>query len=67
VRRIFSLAGSKAGHPAHPVSLAKRDIEMVAHHVTLDWRQSDVRYLAAVTEGSAPHGVAEYPPAPSAR
>jgi len=51
VQRIFSLVGSKAGNPAHPVSLAKRDIEMVSHHVTLNWRQSAVRYLAAVTEG----------------
>jgi alkylation response protein AidB-like acyl-CoA dehydrogenase len=50
VQRIFSLVGSKAGHPAHPVSLAKRDIEMISHHVTLNWRQSAVRYLAAVTE-----------------
>ena len=30
-------------------------------------RQSAARYLAAVAEGSAPHGGAEYPPAPSAR
>jgi len=51
VQRIFSLVGSKAGNPAHPVSLAKRDVEMVSHHVTLNWRQSAVRYLAAATQG----------------
>jgi alkylation response protein AidB-like acyl-CoA dehydrogenase len=50
VQRIYSLVGSKAGSPAHPVSLAKRDIEMVSHHVTLNWRQSAVRYLAATTQ-----------------
>jgi hypothetical protein len=47
VQRIFSLVGSRAASPAHPVSLAKRDIEMVSHHVTLNWRPSAVRYLAA--------------------
>jgi len=47
VQRIYSLVGAKAGNPAHPVSLAKRDIEMVSHHVTLNWRQSAVRYLNA--------------------
>ena len=46
-QRIYSLVGAKAGNPEHPVSLAKRDIEMVSHHVTLNWRQSAVRYLAA--------------------
>ena len=51
VQRIYSLVGSKAGNPEHPVSLAKRDVEMVSHHVTLNWRQSAVRYLAAVTQG----------------
>jgi hypothetical protein len=34
-----------------PVSLAKRDIEMVSHTVTLNWRQSAVRYLAATVAG----------------
>jgi alkylation response protein AidB-like acyl-CoA dehydrogenase len=53
-QRIYGLVGAKAGNPAHPVSLAKRDIEMVTHHVTLNWRQSAVRYLAAVTEAGAP-------------
>jgi len=50
VQRIYSLVGSKAGNPEHPVSLAKRDVEMVSHHVTLNWRQSAVRYLAATTQ-----------------
>jgi alkylation response protein AidB-like acyl-CoA dehydrogenase len=52
-QRIYSLVGAKAGNPEHPVSLAKRDIEMVSHHVTLNWRQSAVRYLAAVTQPQA--------------
>jgi hypothetical protein len=52
VQRIFSLIGSKAGNPEHPVSLAKRDVEMVSHHVTLNERQSAVRYLAAATQSS---------------
>jgi alkylation response protein AidB-like acyl-CoA dehydrogenase len=50
VQRLYSLVGSKAGNPEHPVSLAKRDIEMVSHHVTLNWRQSAVLYLAAATQ-----------------
>ena len=55
VQRIYSLVGAKAGNPEHPVSLAKRDIEMVSHHVTLNWRQSAVQYLAAaVNEQTAP-------------
>ena len=49
-QRIFSLVGAKAGNPRHPVSLAKRDIEMASHHVTLNWRQCAVRYLNATTE-----------------
>ena len=50
VQRIYSLVGAKAGNAEHPVSLAKRDVEMVSHHVTLNWRQSAVQYLAAVTQ-----------------
>jgi alkylation response protein AidB-like acyl-CoA dehydrogenase len=50
VQRIYSLVGAKAGYPEHPVSRAKRDIEVASHHVTLNWRQSAVRYLAAVTQ-----------------
>ena len=53
VQRIYSLVGAKAGNPEHPVSLAKRDIEMVSHHVTLNWRQSAVQYLAAMTQPQA--------------
>ncbi|HWL78466.1 acyl-CoA dehydrogenase family protein [Microbacterium sp.] len=49
VQQIFSLVGAKAGNPAHPVSIAKRDVEMISHHVTLNWRQAAVRYLAAVS------------------
>lgn len=47
VQRIFALTGAKAGFPSHPISRAKRDVEMVHHHVTLNWRQAAVRYLAA--------------------
>ena len=55
VQRIYSLVGVKAGNPEHPVSLAKRDVEMVSHHVTLNWRQSAVQYLAtAAQEQTAP-------------
>lgn len=49
VGRIYSLIGAKTGNPAHPVSLAKRDIEMISHHVTLNWRQHAIRHLAAAT------------------
>ncbi|KRA24521.1 hypothetical protein ASD65_08885 [Microbacterium sp. Root61] len=49
VQQIFSLVGSRAGNPEHPVSRAKRDIEMISHHVTLNWRQGAVRYLASVS------------------
>jgi alkylation response protein AidB-like acyl-CoA dehydrogenase len=48
VNRIYSLVGAKAGKPDHPVSLAKRDIEMLSHHVTLNWLQSAKEYFAAV-------------------
>ncbi|GGH41929.1 acyl-CoA dehydrogenase family protein [Microbacterium album] len=49
VQQIFSLVGARAGSAEHPVSRAKRDIEMISHHVTLNWRQAAVRYLAAVS------------------
>lgn len=49
VQTIFSLVGAKAGKSDHPVSIAKRDVEMISHHVTLNWRQNAVRYLAAVS------------------
>lgn len=48
VQRIHALVGAKAGFPDHPVSRAKRDTEMVAAHVTLNWRAAAVRYLASV-------------------
>jgi alkylation response protein AidB-like acyl-CoA dehydrogenase len=48
VGRIHALVGAKAGFPTHPVSRAKRDVELVAAHVTLNWRQAAVRYLASV-------------------
>jgi alkylation response protein AidB-like acyl-CoA dehydrogenase len=47
VSRIFSLVGAKAGFPDHPVSRAKRDVEMVSHHVTLNWRQNAMTYMAS--------------------
>lgn len=47
VQRIHGLTGAKAGFPGHPVSRAKRDVEMVHAHVTLNWRQAAVRYLSA--------------------
>ncbi|MCR2764302.1 acyl-CoA dehydrogenase family protein [Microbacterium sp. zg.B48] len=47
VQQIFSLVGARAGNAAHPVSRAKRDIEMISHHVTLNWRQAAVRFLAS--------------------
>ncbi len=49
VNRIYSLVGAKAGFPEHPVSRAKRDVEMVSHHVTVNWRQAAVKYLASAT------------------
>ena len=47
VSRIFSLVGAKAGFPDHPVSRAKRDVEMVSHHVTLNWRQNAMQYMTS--------------------
>ncbi|MEV1130504.1 acyl-CoA dehydrogenase family protein [Agromyces sp. NPDC049794] len=47
VQQIFSLVGAKAGNADHPVSRAKRDVEMISHHVTLNWRQAAVRFLAS--------------------
>ena len=48
VARIHALVGAKAGFPEHPVSRAKRDAELVAAHVTLNWREAAVRYMASV-------------------
>lgn len=49
VQRIAALIGSKTGNNDHPVTRARRDIEMASHHVTLNWRESSVRYLRSVT------------------
>lgn len=48
VQRIFSLVGSKAGMASHPVSIAKRDAEMVSHHVTLNWRQAASTFMYTI-------------------
>lgn len=53
VQRIAALIGSKTGFVDHPVSRAKRDAEMVAHHVTLNWRQAAVQYTSAVCDPSS--------------
>ncbi len=47
VNRIQALVGTKAGFAEHPVSRAKRDVEMAAGHVTLNWRQAAVRYASS--------------------
>ncbi|MGH2850201.1 MAG: acyl-CoA dehydrogenase family protein [Solirubrobacteraceae bacterium] len=47
LQRLQALVGAKAGFPEHPISRAKRDAELVAAHVTLNWRQAAVRYLAS--------------------
>ncbi|MEU0073833.1 acyl-CoA dehydrogenase family protein [Streptomyces sp. NPDC006332] len=51
VQRIAALVGAKGGNPKHPVSLAKRDVEMAAHHVTLNWRRAAIDYMATVAKG----------------
>jgi alkylation response protein AidB-like acyl-CoA dehydrogenase len=50
-QRLQMIVGAKAGFPQHPASRAKRDAELVASHVTLNWRQAAVRYLAATVNG----------------
>jgi alkylation response protein AidB-like acyl-CoA dehydrogenase len=47
VQTVSALLGAKTGFPEHPVSRAKRDIEMLSHHVTLNWRQAAVQFTAA--------------------
>lgn len=47
VQQLSALVGSKVGNPSHPIALAERDIRMMSHHVTLNWRQAAVQYLAA--------------------
>lgn len=48
VQRIAALIGSKTGSNDHPVTRARRDIEMASHHVTLNWREASVRYLRSI-------------------
>lgn len=50
---ISALLGAKTGFSEHPVSRAKRDAEMIAHHVTLNWRQAAVQYTAASCDPDA--------------
>jgi alkylation response protein AidB-like acyl-CoA dehydrogenase len=45
VQRLALVVGSKAGFPEHPVSRAIRDVEVISHHVSLNWRQVSVRFL----------------------
>lgn len=47
VQTIARLMGAKTGFPEHPISRAKRDVEMVSHHVTLNWRQAAVQFTTA--------------------
>jgi 3-hydroxy-9,10-secoandrosta-1,3,5(10)-triene-9,17-dione monooxygenase len=65
VQHIFFLIGTRANSPAHPVSLAKRDIEVVATHQTVNWREAAVTYLSSVvTELETPQPVTEGAVAP---
>ena len=50
VQRIYFLIGTRANIASHPVSLAKRDIEVIATHQTVNWRESGVGYLSAVVD-----------------
>jgi resorcinol 4-hydroxylase (FADH2) len=43
VQRIFALVGSKAGNPAHPISIAKRDVEMASSRT--NWRSAAINYV----------------------
>jgi alkylation response protein AidB-like acyl-CoA dehydrogenase len=55
VSAVQSLLGSKAFFEGHPVSRAKRDVEVIVNHVALNWRQASVQYLAdAVSPDNAP-------------
>ncbi|WP_155060407.1 acyl-CoA dehydrogenase family protein [Streptomyces blattellae] len=51
VQRIAALVGAKGGNPKHPVSIAKRDVEMASNHVNLSWRRAAVDYMATVGQG----------------
>lgn len=48
VQQIFFLIGTRANLASHPVSLAKRDIEVIATHQTVNWREASVLYLSAL-------------------
>lgn len=50
VQRVYFLIGTRANIASHPVSLAKRDIEVIATHQTVNWRESGVGYLSAVVD-----------------
>ena len=50
-QRLQMIVGAKAGFPQHSASRAKRDAELVASHVTLNWRQASVRYMSAMVNG----------------
>lgn len=56
VQTISALLGAKTGFPEHPVSRAKRDVEMISHHVTLNWRQAAVQFTAAACNPSEGEG-----------
>lgn len=59
VQRIFFLIGTRANVASHPVSLAKRDIEVVATHQTVNWREASVTYLESVVSTSEASPVTE--------
>lgn len=50
VQRVFMLIGTRANIASHPVSLAKRDIEVIASHQTVNWRESAVGHMKAVVD-----------------
>jgi alkylation response protein AidB-like acyl-CoA dehydrogenase len=53
VQRVFFLIGTRANQASHPVSLAKRDIEVIATHQTVNWREASVMYLSSVVNPPA--------------
>lgn len=55
VQTVHSLLGSKASFEGHPVSRAKRDVEMILNHVALNWRNASVQYLANAVNPEAPN------------
>lgn len=64
VQHIFFLIGTRANHPSHPVSLAKRDIEVIATHQTVNWREASVGFLSTVVEAPAQAAAAKNPVTP---